>query len=257
MTEPTLHPRKQLLFALLSAADFALTWWLIETPDAQTYEANPVAAWWLARFGWHGLACFKAAAACLVLALATVIARRRPLVASRLLRLGCLCLAAVVAYSTALAGTDALGREDAATTVARVNEELEDVNRGAREEYRRKEPFRALMEQLVEEINAERCTLAEAVERLMALQGRDPDLLRTLEKFYPDLPAQQQFACWLVCRAVRTQGHDVPAARRLASRLDGEFQSAYGARPPAMLRGQLLGLWPAASEDAAALARTP
>ena len=54
------HPRKQLLFILLSLVDLALTWWLLAHSYGQVYEANPVARWWLMRYGAAGLAGFKA-----------------------------------------------------------------------------------------------------------------------------------------------------------------------------------------------------
>src|SRR5262245_36528876 len=96
------HPGKQLLFILLSLADLALTGWLLGRPGAEVYEANPVARWWLAHYGWPGFAGFKAAVVGLVIALSAVIARSRPRAAGRVLGLGCAGLAAVVLYSAAL-----------------------------------------------------------------------------------------------------------------------------------------------------------
>src|SRR5262245_42806460 len=46
------HPRKLLLFALLSVADLTLTWALIQYGRGQFYEGNPVAAWFLRSGGW-------------------------------------------------------------------------------------------------------------------------------------------------------------------------------------------------------------
>jgi hypothetical protein len=96
------HPRKQLLFALLSLADLTLTCWLLGHSDGQVYEVNPVAGWWLARHGAAGLAGFKGAVVLLVLTLTAIIARRKPQAAGRILTFGCVSLVLVVLYSAAL-----------------------------------------------------------------------------------------------------------------------------------------------------------
>jgi hypothetical protein len=93
------HPRKLALFAALCLADLALTWHLLHRPGAGAYESNPVAAWWLARFGWAGLAGFKLSLVLLVAALSLVVSRRRPRAAGRVLAFGCSALLAVVLYS--------------------------------------------------------------------------------------------------------------------------------------------------------------
>jgi Domain of unknown function (DUF5658) len=96
------HPRKQLLFVLLSVADLTLTWWLLRSSYGAFYEANPVACLLLKHFGWLGLAGFKVGLVLLVLTLVVFIARRQPRVAGRLLAFGCMCLALVVSYSVAM-----------------------------------------------------------------------------------------------------------------------------------------------------------
>src|SRR5262249_41553021 len=53
------HCRKLLLFLLLSLTDLWLTWFLVQRSDGAVYEGNPVAAWWLSRYGLPGLALFK------------------------------------------------------------------------------------------------------------------------------------------------------------------------------------------------------
>src|SRR5262245_24142327 len=104
--------RRQLLiyalmaFAILSAADFALTRHLLHGSDT-AYEANPVAGWLLARHGWGGLALFKVAIALVFVGLAAVVHWHRPRAAKQLLGFGCAALALVVIYSAALA----VGRE--------------------------------------------------------------------------------------------------------------------------------------------------
>jgi hypothetical protein len=96
------HPRKQILFALLSLADLTLTCWLLGHSDGQIYEANPVARWWLAQHGAVGLAGFKGAIVLFVLTLTVVISRHKPRAAGRILTFGCVSLVFVVLYSAAL-----------------------------------------------------------------------------------------------------------------------------------------------------------
>jgi hypothetical protein len=193
------HPRRQLLFALLSAADLALTWWLLGHSDGQVYEANPVARWWLTRFGWLGLAGFKAAVVLLVVALTAVIAPSRPRSAGRLLGLGCACLAVVVFYSAALCREAARSPEERAAEVDReCREGLARINREAARERRKSEVFAALRARLCRDLRAGRCTLREAAERLLASErGRDGVWLRTLAGYYPGRPPEERVAAWL------------------------------------------------------------
>src|SRR5437588_12828510 len=74
MSDKPFRSWKLYLFAVLSAADFVMTWWLLRHGDGVVYESNPVANWWLGRFGWTGLAGFKGAVALLALTLFSVIA---------------------------------------------------------------------------------------------------------------------------------------------------------------------------------------
>ena len=97
------------LFAALSVADFVQTYALIEGGPA--YEANPVAAEWLARHGWAGLAAFKGLLGLCVIGAVALLARRRPPVAARVLALGCAVLFGVGVYSRGLLTTQAAEAE--------------------------------------------------------------------------------------------------------------------------------------------------
>jgi hypothetical protein len=97
-----LHPCHLTLFFALSAADLVLTWWLVVHTGNEVYESNPVAAWWLARYGWAGLTVFKGVAVLLVTGLATVISLGRPQIGGRVLTFGCAAVGAVVCYSAFL-----------------------------------------------------------------------------------------------------------------------------------------------------------
>jgi hypothetical protein len=85
-------------FALLSVADFYLTWALISSDD-RVVESNPIAAWWLDSYGWGGMAGFKLAMFALIGGLAAVVAARRPRLCELVLVFACGAQAAVVLTS--------------------------------------------------------------------------------------------------------------------------------------------------------------
>ena len=88
------------LFAALSAADFAQTYALVGHGGA--HEVNPVAAEWLARHGWAGLAVFKGLTTLVVVGCVGLLSRRGSPAAGRVLALGCGALLVVGVYSRGL-----------------------------------------------------------------------------------------------------------------------------------------------------------
>lgn len=97
------------LFAALSVADFVQTYALIEGGPA--HEANPVAAHWLERHGWIGLALFKGLVCVCVFGAVALLARRGSPAAGRLLAAGCAVLLGVGVYSRGLLVAEAAERE--------------------------------------------------------------------------------------------------------------------------------------------------
>ena len=85
------------LFAVLGLTDLALTGFLLRTERGHVYESNPVAQWWLAHWGWAGLAGFKLGALLLVMTAANFIRRHRPRTAAQVLNFACGATALVVA----------------------------------------------------------------------------------------------------------------------------------------------------------------
>ena len=245
MTNLMPHPGKGCLFALLSLADLALTWWLLGHSGGEVYEANPVARWCLAKHGWAGLACFKAFVVLLVVGLAAVIARSRPRAAGRLLGLGCAGLAVVVGYSAALCRAGGLSPERRQAEEARAVETgLAELNRDTLQQIRRVQASSAFRERLCEDLVAGRRPLGEAAERMAAsVSGREPIWLRLLAHRYPDLSTRARVAAWLIWHVVVTQRDDRRAAWRVARRLEREFRLTYGSPPPRDHRGMLRGAW--------------
>jgi Domain of unknown function (DUF5658) len=90
---------KLVLFVCLSLADLVLTWHLLTNGEGDVYEGNPVARWWLERYGWVGLTFFKLGLMLFIVGVMVVVARHRPQAAGWLLVISCGILAAVVAYS--------------------------------------------------------------------------------------------------------------------------------------------------------------
>jgi hypothetical protein len=87
------------LFFLLSLIDLFLTWRLLLQSHGQVYESNPIAEWWLSRYGWPGLAAFKIGMASAVAVLTIAISMARPRTGGRVLLFACTALLIVVAYS--------------------------------------------------------------------------------------------------------------------------------------------------------------
>jgi hypothetical protein len=90
------------VFVTLSVLDLLLTWRLVEAPHSRVYEANPLAAAVLLRFGWLGLGVFKTVCVASGLGAIVLVNRWRPALGLRLLGLLCPALLGVVGYSAAL-----------------------------------------------------------------------------------------------------------------------------------------------------------
>jgi hypothetical protein len=88
-----------LVFCILSLADLALTWALIEYSGGRVRESNPVAHAWLELFGWHGLIWFKATTMLVVAMAVLVLLRYRPRMGFLLVTFASLAVGAVVLYS--------------------------------------------------------------------------------------------------------------------------------------------------------------
>jgi hypothetical protein len=90
------------VYLFLGLADLFLTWLLIQQGDGRMIESNPVAAWWLQKHGWAGMAFFKLGSVLAIGGLLGVIGLYRPRTSERLLVFGCGAQSAVVLYSVLL-----------------------------------------------------------------------------------------------------------------------------------------------------------
>ncbi len=224
MTSPRFPTRKLLAFAALGATDFALTWYLFRAGGGAVREANVVAAWWLARYGWLGLAGFKAATMALAAGSGVLVFLRRPATGHRVLGFACLALAAVVLYSGYLC--DELRRHPAGLDPA----EAVGLERAAEQIDARLGRSRDYHQTLVEaaaDLRARRCSLAEAAARLATTeQARDPKWLAKFQLYYPGHGEGECLAISLLNYLERD------ADGSLCADLRAEYQSVYGRPPP-------------------------
>src|SRR5262249_53105475 len=91
-------------FLTLSALDLLVTRYLLTTPGACFYEANPLAERILKSAGWWGLALFKVACAATGVGASALLAPRRPWAARAVLAGAVPVVFLVVGYSLCLAG---------------------------------------------------------------------------------------------------------------------------------------------------------
>jgi hypothetical protein len=168
------HWRTATLFALLSAADLALTLGLLRQGDGEVYEANRLAAAVLSRYGAVGLAVFKGLFVVLAGCLVGVVAVYRPRAASSLATFACVLVGAVVLHSAALCCRLAAQPPSARGSLAALQQEtrrLEAVARTRRE-------FGTLLQRWTDELAAGRCGLPEALNDLLTSPlAREPGFL--------------------------------------------------------------------------------
>jgi hypothetical protein len=221
----TLPLGKLLLFALLSIADLALTWRLVQHSSGQVYESNPLANWWLQHYGWCGLAAFKGITVALVLGLWAIVVRYRPRIGSRMLTFACTAVALVVLYSSLLAGY--LGAQPNAPRL----EELRQVAResqwldGQMDQYHR---YNLLCQQLYRDVLTQRCTLSEAVYQLACSQkGHNRAWLNRLRGRYPGCSDDECLAAHFLEGLASALMRDPARARQVVQQLEADFAVLY------------------------------
>jgi hypothetical protein len=235
------HPGKQVLFALLSVADLALTWTLIQNGRGQFYESNPVAAWCLRWHGWTGLAAFKACMVGLTVVLVVAIARRRPRAAGRLLVVASAAAGAVIVHG----GILGLGSASSLSTL-QAAEERAARNVLARGRF---EEFWHLQARLACDV-ADGRNVVEAATDLepVALRSCTTQFLKVLRGAHEGRPLRECLAANLMGRCLDRLLDRPEEAVRQGRRLDAEVCSAFGRRPPREIRDLLARVERAAAE---------
>jgi hypothetical protein len=108
MSLTILHPVRLTLYMLLSLADLALTYALIQQGGGEVYESNPIAEAWLSSYGWTGLALYKLVIIVIVAVVAAFVSLSRPRTGGHILTFACLAVAVVVTYSVHLSFAEQL-----------------------------------------------------------------------------------------------------------------------------------------------------
>ncbi|MDZ4687972.1 MAG: DUF5658 family protein [Planctomycetaceae bacterium] len=88
------------LFILVSAFDLFMTYLLLYHGGFR--ESNPLAQFFIARWGVKGMVYYKFGMVAVICTIAYIVGQHRPVVARRLLQFATLVVAAVVAYSVVL-----------------------------------------------------------------------------------------------------------------------------------------------------------
>jgi Domain of unknown function (DUF5658) len=216
-----------LIYVLLSGVDLWLTWLLIEGMGG-AYEANPLAADILARYGWPGLALFKGGCVALVLGAGACLWHSRPRTARLLLGLGAASSVVVVGYSLWVAGfgvTPPGWRQD--MDDARVRGARLDALKGRQKAYGQR------LEELTDDVMRGRRTLRNAAEALdQYLDEIRHDARYYLNTFYAEAPREAVLAAHLV-RQVGYRTDNPDEARRQLRNLAEQF-AGYHALLPAV-----------------------
>jgi hypothetical protein len=178
------------LFIALGVADLVATTYLLWATPGRFYESNPVARWWLDRWGWAGLAAFKAATVLLALASVAVVARRRRRVAGYLVGFACGVTALVVAYSCGLAFAG-----------SRLPEYEAQVERGRRieEQLRSLREYGHVVVSLGDDVRTGRRSVEEAADALAKTElARNPTWLAGLRCQFPGRTDTERMAALLL-----------------------------------------------------------
>ena len=92
--------RETTMFILVSALDIIMTWYLLYS--GRFKESNPLANFFIARWGIKGMVYFKMIVTAFVCVLTQIIALKKPAYAEFVLKLGTVVIGAVVIYSLVL-----------------------------------------------------------------------------------------------------------------------------------------------------------
>jgi hypothetical protein len=217
-TRSTLHGSFLLrLFVLLSLADLALTAWLLSVHPEWVVESNPVAAWWLARFGLAGLAVFKVATVVVVGLICRRLLRSRPVLGHGVLAGACLVVLTVVGYSSYLAH-DLHGHAQVLDVLEREGQTL-DVKHAELQAYHK------MVNHLVNDLVANRLTLKEVVNQMsQSDRSHDPVWVNQMKVVYGSDSLEICLAKSLLRRiSSDTFGSDPNVLQRLEEQFTNDF----------------------------------
>ena len=224
------HRRKLCLFLVLSLSDFVLTWLLLYRGGG-AYESNPAAAWCLQRFGWTGLIAFKLGMCLAATLLIAAVSRSRPRAAGRILYFACASLLAVVVYSGTLV-PEVFAQAEREESIEARRETLEDG-------FSRYRAYDALLNELRDQLCADRCTLIDAVRALLETEhARTPQWHQCHASHYRGY-AKPELAAIRLIAAVRETPHVPLRSSALRVRLlVQQFEACFHRSAPAVFTGK-------------------
>lgn len=92
-------PQETLILCIASALDVMMTYRLLSRDDMRFIESNPVAQYFLYRWGMAGMAYFKAGMTVFVCVITQIVARKHVSLARQVLGLATVIIVTVVVYS--------------------------------------------------------------------------------------------------------------------------------------------------------------
>lgn len=218
---------KLVIFALLSVGDFSMTYFLLSNQESGVYESNPVAEQTLAGYGWVGLALFKSAIVMSVVGIAIYLHRRRPRIAHDLLAVG--CGAVVVAILSG--GSIAIAIAHEVKLAEEEQHQVEFGNYGTGNLPPMEDEYAFRLEELAHNLVHEQTTLEQATHDLQELRiAQNLDWYISLREVYPGLSNPACLSAELVQCTMESRIRSA-GSRRLAARLEAEFQNLYGFVP--------------------------
>ncbi len=171
------------LLLTFAVADIVLTRSLLTADHGSMsfYESNPIANWFLTRFGWMGISLFKVATIAVLLGVVVVIARSRPRTGKNLLTLGILAQIVVVLYSANLMASSAKQAQEEFVyddaVIIESEENLSDVS---------------LILEMRNLVAKKDCDFNSAVEELLVrLPVEHPGWVASFKRANPDLTFEQ------------------------------------------------------------------
>jgi hypothetical protein len=217
---------KSALFITLGLADLAMTCYLLRTSAGQVYESNPVAHWWLDRWGWAGLAGFKLIMVSFVLVSTWALARYRPRAAANVLAFACGVTALVLAYSGYLLAS---GRAHGGTGRFRDEVALRAESRVLEAKIRQLQEYENCISRLAEQVRAGHVSLDEAVTRLAATRWARQSVWWSPSRGGLRNCSDPQWLADLLCNYIRALEEERPRDRTAVSwQESGESMEAVG-----------------------------
>jgi hypothetical protein len=207
------------LFALMNLSDLALTWFLLNR-NGGAYESNPVAAWWLGRFGWPGLVAFKLSVAALAALAIVLIARRSLLAAGRVLAFACAALLGVLVYSSMLVP------EICAESNSR--EELSNHKERLEAHLSRYREYQSLLDRLANQLTADRCSLDASVKTLCETDRvHDPLWIESLSRRFSGYSVPELIAIRLMLEVMESPDLNPDQVAKRIGDLCVQFQARF------------------------------